>query len=199
MKHYSFFLTLLAFFVACEKSSVNEPPPVTSSIPTHLIRDIVADTGSANRFSYYSLRDSVVVTGTDTATNKWDLAFASTTIRTNSGTSGPGVGGAIVLSSTDFDTLSEAPASGFAYDTSASQLAIRTGSDKGWYHYDFATNIITPVAGRVLVVRTGDGKYAKVQIVSYYQGAPSTPTQTDKSRFYTFRYVYQPDGSRKLR
>jgi len=193
------FMSTLVLTNACNKSSVVEPPPASTSLPIRTARDLPADTGSASKFTYFSLRDSAIVVGVDTTTNKWDLAFASTSIRTNSGTSGAGTGGAVVLSQADFDTLSMATASAYSIDTSATKLAIRTGSDNGWYHYDFATNIITPVAGRVLVIRTGDGKYAKVQIVSYYKGAPAAPTATDKSRYYTFKYVYQPDGSAKLR
>jgi hypothetical protein len=65
--------------------------------------------------------------------------------------------------------------------------------------YDFATNIISPIPSRVLVIRTGDGKYGKVQIVSYYLEAPSSPAPMDKPRFCAFRYVYQPDGSMRVR
>ena len=40
-----------------------------------------------------------------------------------------------------------------------------------------------------------DGKYAKVEILSYYQGAPDSPDAfTDQSRYYTFNYVYQPNS-----
>lgn len=191
----------LVLFAAgsCEKNSVTEPPPAESSLPVHRLNDLPADTASIGAFTYFSLRDSSIVARSDSNTTKWDLAFASTRIRTSSGTSGPGMGGAIVLTSTDFDTLSEAPASGYAYDTTATQTAIRTGSDNGWYHYDFGTNIVTPIPGRVLVIRTADGKYAKIQIISYYKGAPQAPMQTDLSRYYTFKYVYQPNGSRRLR
>ncbi len=201
MKHFLIFLTLFVLLsvIGCQKSVVTEPTPVESSLPIHLAKDIVADTGGVGKYTYFSLRDSSVISGTDTMTTKWDLAFATTKIRTNSGTSGPGQGGAIVLSSADFDTVSQAPYSGYSYDTTATQLAIRTGSDNGWYHYNFATNIVTPIVGRVLLIRTADAKYAKVQIVSYYKGAPLTPTQTDQPRFYTFKYVYQSDGSTRLR
>ena len=191
--------SLVVLSAGCQKGSVTEPPQVASSLPIHTIRDVPADTGSTGRYTYFSFKDSTAVTGVDTATTKWDVAFSRTTIRTNSGSSGVGQGGAIVLSNTDFNTLSQAPSSGYATDTSATQLAITTGSDRGWYHYDFATNIVTPIAGRVLVIRTGDGKYAKVQIVSYYKGSPSNPAPTDQPRYYTFKYVYQPDGSQTLK
>ena len=53
---------------------------------------------------------------------------------------------------------------------------------------------ITPIAGRTIVLTTGEGGYAKVRILSYYRGNPATPS--GDSRYYTFEYVVQPDGSR---
>ncbi|MAK01773.1 MAG: hypothetical protein CMC17_04480, partial [Flavobacteriaceae bacterium] len=42
--------------------------------------------------------------------------------------------------------------------------------------------------------RTRDGKFAKVEILSYYLGAPENPDAfADQSRYYTFNYVYQPN------
>ena len=58
---------------------------------------------------------------------------------------------------------------------------------------------LTPIPGRVLVIRTADGTYAKVRILSYYKGAPETPdAATDEARYYTFEFLHQPDGSRVL-
>ena len=59
--------------------------------------------------------------------------------------------------------------------------------------------IVSPIAGRVIIVKTADGKFAKLEILSYYKNAPATPNaMTDMARYFTFRYVYQPDGSKKL-
>lgn len=52
----------------------------------------------------------------------------------------------------------------------------------------------------VVAVRAADGRYAKVEILSYYRGAPE-PDALDPRQgfgFYTFRYLFQPDGSRRL-
>jgi hypothetical protein len=59
--------------------------------------------------------------------------------------------------------------------------------------------VITPIAGRTIVVRTADGKFAKVEILNYYKNAPASPTMTDASRYYTFRFKFQPDGSKNLK
>jgi hypothetical protein len=55
--------------------------------------------------------------------------------------------------------------------------------------------VVTPIAGRVLAIRTALGNYAKIEIQSYYQNAPTAPTSANPSGYYTFRYVYQPNGT----
>jgi hypothetical protein len=65
-------------------------------------------------------------------------------------------------------------------------------------------NLVTAIPGRVLVIRTGTGKFAKVEILNYYRGGvtpASTASEDDKlrkQRFYTFRFAYQPNGSLKF-
>lgn len=185
----------IAFLAACEKEGITDtgdPAPV-GKITT--ANDI--DASIPSKKAYFRFSDSSVVTGTDTLTNKWDIAFSSTTIYTNSGSSGSGSGGAVVLTSVNFEDVLEAPSNGYEID-SAGAPAIPTGSGNGWYNYDFMNNVISPIPGVVLVIRTGDGKYAKVQILNYYKGAPENPSSSDVPRFYTIKYFYQPDGSRKL-
>lgn len=78
--------------------------------------------------------------------------------------------------------------------------AICTGSNNGWYNYNQPQNLITPIPGRTILVRTADGQgYAKVQIQSYYLGAPAVPVTAGgpgdtQDRTYTFRYVINPAG-----
>jgi hypothetical protein len=80
----------------------------------------------------------------------------------------------------------------------AQMLALTPSSGKGWYNYNQTTNIISPIPGRVVLIKTADGKFAKMEILSYYKDAPAAPDATSPSRYFTFRYLYQPDGSRKL-
>ena len=154
--------------------------------------------GTTGKYTLYSLRDNATVANTDSATNKWDVGFRGTMIIVNGGAIRTGQGGAYVHTGT-FEELTTVPTSAtFAQDQSASNLAIPARSGAGWYNYNQATNVISPIPGRVLVVRTGDGKYAKMEVLSYYQNAPATPDANSVQRYYTFRYVYQPDGSTKL-
>jgi len=196
----SFYFTALAMLsaiVGCSESTVVEPPAVSGSTMT-TVQDIQADTGKTGQFTFFSLRDSSVVSHSDSATSRWDIGFRGTTLIVNGGASGPGQGGALVLYNVDFDAVKEVPAQGYAVDTSATQLAIPTSSGNGWYTYNPETHIITPTTGVVIAVRTADGRYAKLKIVSYYKGAPTTPSATDLSRFYTIAYSLQTDGSTKF-
>lgn len=189
----AFFLAAL-IFSSCSEDTIE--PPVDTTITATTIRDLDADAAKTGSATYFRLRDSSVVTGADTATTNWDVAFRATTVFFNSGSSGPGQSAAQIVSG-DFASLAEAPADGYRQDAPGAP-AIMTGSDNSWYHYDPATFIISPIPGKIIVVKTADGKYAKLQILSYYKGAPATPSATDLPRYYSFRYALQSNGSRSF-
>jgi hypothetical protein len=160
---------------------------------------------SAGTKTYYSLENNKLVQLVDATSTKWDIAFSDTKIFINAGTSGPGLGGAFVLNGL-FDELKTIPKdSTFATDNEkTSSYAIPWGSGKGWYIYDGLTTIISPIVGRVLVIRTAAGKYAKIEILSFYKGgktlsASASPSdKLFKQRYYSFRFVYQPNGSKEF-
>lgn len=194
----------LIVLTGCDTDTVTATQPVQAQTIKNLAADPVAIdaiTGQAasgtNQYTLYSLKDSSIVVNSDSATTKWDIGFRATSVIVNGGTLRSGKGGATIYTGT-FDELTTMPASAtFATDQSSTQLAIPTGSGNGWYNY--ANTIVSPIPGRVLLLRTGDGNYAKVEILSYYKDAPAQPTATSASRYYTFRYVYQPDGSMSLK
>ena len=177
------------------------------------MKDLAADTvtglgldgrpQSAGTTTYYSLVDNKIIASSDAASTKWDIAFSSTKITVNCGTSGPGIGGAFVFKGL-FDDLKTLPVdSTFATDNSnAASFAIPLGSGRAWYTYDGLTTLVSPIAGRVLVIRTATGKFAKIEIISYYKGGVTLPASASvndklfKQRYYTFRYAYQPNGSK---
>ena len=179
---------------------------------------------ATGRYTLYSLRDSSIVLNydnpvrTDSASTRWDIGFRGTSIIVNGGTSGPGQGAAVITTGEAglFDSFTSVPDSlTFRIDGAAASacpgrntpggpvpgvpLAICGGSDNGWYNYNQPQNLITPLPGRTIFVRTADGQgYAKVQIQSYYRGAPAVPVTSgagaDQDRTYTFRYVVNPAG-----
>lgn len=195
-------------FTSCDKDEV--PAPIT--VQTKSVNDLQADTiigissmgqpYGSGKYTLYSLETNAVIANTDSATTKWDIGFRGTTIITNGGNSGPGTGGAFVYTGT-FSDLTIIPAdSTFRLDSAPTSYAVKTGSGNGWYNYNGATQLITPIPGRILVIRTATGKYAKIEIQNYYKGGvtpDATASDNDKltkQRYYTFRYTFQSNGSK---
>lgn len=186
---------------SCKK---DDPAPVTIQAST--VSNLPADPpsggydpmsgqpiGVTKKFTLFSFKTGAIVANADSATNKWDLGFNGTTIIVNNTTSGPGTASVQVVSGI-FDELLTAPETGYKTDDRTvvpTAYAIPKGSGNGWYNYDGATNVISPIAGRIIVVKTSEGKYAKVEILSYYKDAPVSPSSSTADRYYTFRYVYQ--------
>ena len=206
-------------FTACKKEDATTPIDKTNdgtfkvftegNITT--VQNLMADTiiglapsgqpYGANKFTFFSIENNSLVPSADSATTNWDIAFKGTTILTNAGTSGPGNGGGFVQIGT-FDGLSAISVDSVFKTDAAPVYAIRTGSGKGWYNYDGANNLVTPLPGRVLVIKTASGKYAKLEITCYYKkGVTPAATATDQEklssqRYYGFRYTFQANGTK---
>jgi hypothetical protein len=197
-------LVLFAFALSgCDAASDDDefPDPELTRV-TDLPADPIVGVSPEGRpiglglFTFYSLRENEMLTTADSATTAWDVAFRGTDLIVNGGTTGPGNGAVQIVEGT-FDEVLEAPETGWNV-ASAEAPAIPPGSGSGWYNYNPATNIVSPIPGRVVLIRTADGLYAKLSVVSYYRGAPDTPTAESESRYVTFDYVLQPDGSRQF-
>lgn len=207
-------LVLAVLFTACKKDKTITPADpnafgVTVNGKIVSVKNLPADTivglvsgqpVGVGKYAFFNLRNNTWVPNTDSASTNWDLAFSGTTIRINGGTSGTGAGGAFVWVGA-FDNLATVPADSVFKTDNYPSYAITKGSGKGWYSYDGATNLLTPIPGRVLVIKIADGKYAKVEILNYYRGG-ATPSasatdeiKTTEQRYYTFRYTFQSSGS----
>jgi hypothetical protein len=148
-----------------------------------VIKDLDANT---KPYIYFSLTTGKAVPASEAKSKSWDIAFSKTTIAINGGTSGPGNGGAFVLEK-PFDLIPEAAKEGYKTDSDTG-YALPGGSGNSWYKYDMSVHAILPIIGRTILVRTADGKYAKLEIISYYKGAPED-VPTEESSYYTFRYA----------
>lgn len=202
MRMNALVLVSLAFLgTSCDDSDDAQPKvePVTASDVADL------DATSTGKYTFYSFADDAVVASSDSATTKWDIGFRGTTIILNGGASGPGAASGQIVDGI-FDEIIEAPAAGYAQDSDAAKAIPGSG---GWYTYTGTASVpnhaVLPNAGKVIVLKTATGKYVKVEIISYYLGNPSTSTAAfadlttrPASRYYTFRYLYQPDGTTKL-
>jgi len=210
-------LAAAVIFTSCKKDKVEQPATnpaafsVTTSGSVTTVKNLPADTiigiassgqpFGAGKYSFFSLETKQWISNSDSATAKWDLAFSGSTIRVNNLTSGPGSGGAFVYVGT-FDALTSVPVdSVFRVDNHPTAYAIAKGSGKGWYTYDGINNLLTPTPGRVLVIKTASGKYAKVEVLNFYKGGitPSASAtdavKTYDQRYYSFRFTYQPSGA----
>jgi hypothetical protein len=186
---------------ACDSTGANEKeePAETATLVT--VEDLPADPDTTSgpgrpqgygQFAFFNLRDSSIVlhsdaqNRSDSASTKWDIAFQSVDIIVNGGQNGPGDGAAYVA---------EKP---FQEVTEVNTDSLTSDRIEDWYTYNAnGNNIVRPTPGRTLVVRTADGEsYAKIRILSYYEGAPDNPAESDaESRYYTFEYVLQTDGT----
>lgn len=159
----------------------------------------------ANRYTYFSLREGKIIEGADTLTNKWDIAFKQFYIKLNGGTNatGGGVAAAFIVNSTfeSYTQITEADTE-FKQDNGAT-FAINP-SPGAWYTYSPTTFLALPMPGKVFVIRTADGRYAKMEITSFYRNGVTpdvTASLVQKALaqfFYQFRFTFQPNSSRQF-
>jgi len=194
---------IILFFTSCEKSNNNDiiidEDVVTfvelnaSQYDVNILDSLV--TGKFKKFSFSE--------GDTVKHDNWDVAFSGTTIIVNGGDSysvnqPERTGNAAVyitsgvmsdIKIVDTNKLEQDNASGPAI---VDDLGI---SGDGWASYDMSTHIISPIAGRILVFRTHDDKYAKMEIVYYYDSPNPDPSNGDYGGYYSFNYVYQPNNN----
>ena len=198
------FLTLLVLsigFIACSNDDDATPEllPVNSETVSNL--HAPQNGGQGQPVSGAFAKFNFATGETTTSDTEWDIAFRGTTIIVNGGTSlgttdEPARTGnaAVYIANGSMNTVTEVITENLVQDSSSS-YAIATGSGNGWYTYAGPpSHLINPTPGKILVIRTHDGKYAKVEILSYYKDAPENPDAfVDESRYFTFNYVYQPN------
>ena len=194
MKRVLFFAIIAtSVMTSCFKSDTKSTTAVASD--TGVIRTIKVPFSTSGSYTLYRLVDSTIVFNADSASSRWDFGMRRATLIFNSASSGPGNAG-VILQDIPFSSVNKAPFSGYAFDTSSSQKAIK---DYSWYTYNSQTRGFDPIAGKTFVIKTGDGNhFAKIEFLkAEYAGLvgnPPSPTYI----IYTFRYFYQANGSDNL-
>jgi hypothetical protein len=209
-------IAVAVLLAACSKN--NTAPDLhdgTSIVITDLPGDTTATMagggGSSFQNLYFSFttNSKVEITEDTKKTLAWDLAFTGPYnsevyinaggYQYNPGYGGPGKG-AVIIVDKPYDLVTEAPADADFDASDIYKIGWDAGNGKGWFFYSLDNHICVPVKNRTFVLRTGDGKYAKLELINIYKGNP--PVVTDlfwPAPYLTFRYFVQTDGSRNIK
>tara|TARA_B110000196_G_scaffold280161_1_gene260172 strand:+ start:200 stop:823 length:624 start_codon:yes stop_codon:yes gene_type:complete len=186
-------------FTSCDTGTVTPPDPVITETITELDAQATITMGQfgpiySGDYTKFSFAEGGIVDG-----DNWDVAFRSTHIIVNGGmvsdTSQPNRTGnaAVYITVGEMGDIISVDSSLLMQDTETSSAIIDdlgvspNGGPGVWCTY--SNQIITPNAGAILVFRTHDNKYAKIEILNFYDQAMSNIY----GGFYTFNYVYQPN------
>ncbi|KDN56054.1 HmuY family protein [Flavobacterium seoulense] len=189
-------LTLLALVLFTASCSNDDNETVVAE--TETVSNLEAPS-TASGYTKFSFSKNAVVT-----TDDWDIAFRGTTILVNGGVKGSDATepartgqGAVSIVSDIFANVTTVPANETFKQDTATLYAIPTGGGNGWYTYNVVgLHIIAPIAGKVFVVKTHDGKYAKFEVLSYYKDAPAEPNyMTSVAGYYKFNFAYQANSN----
>jgi len=140
---------------------------------------------------YFNFDKGKLVPGTDT----WHMKFKSTEINFDTLNNVQ----AQLIANTSFASQTTAPTSGYA-----NKIDNNTGggNNTGTGVFNYAgvpTHIISPIPGKIIAVKLADGRYVKIEMISYYKYAPvniqdSTYTRVS-SKYYSFRYLISAASS----
>ena len=202
----SLFLLSFLLFTSCEKNSTEEilwwhNADVIELDASNYELSII-DTSATGNFVRFSFSEGGIVTN-----ENWDVAFRGTTLIVNGGEKANvdqpdrtgnaavyiDIGSMSQINSVDTNRLLQDNSSGSAIlkNIMIDDLGV---SGQGWASYSFSTHLFSPRAGRILVFRTHDDKYAKMEIIYFYDSLNPDTGNGDIGGYYTFNYVYQSDG-----
>ncbi len=188
-----FFITLVSLFATSCTSNDVELEPVVAKQALNIHAPVTTDytvnpPTEAGTFTKFSFETGTVVTD-----DAWDIAFRGTTILINGGakvglTDEPtrtGIG-AFYLQTGTFGEVLNAPNDTEFKQDQPGTLALPKST---WYSYNPQNHLISAVAGKVLLIKTHNNHYVKMEILSYYK---DQDTSKD-ARHYAFNYVYNPN------
>lgn len=196
----------LSVLISCDSNSSGPEEP-ESEIEVTTIENLEANK-DGDAYTFFSFHTGQEIAQADSATTNWDIAFRGTSVLVNSGSSGPGEAGAVMLN-VPFSQVEIAPLEGYVIDSEEEPAILGNG---GWYTYTGhqgtpPLHAIIANEDMTLVLKSADGNhYIKLEIISYYLGNPDTSSEEfantetrAESRYYTFRYaIQQIEGLREL-
>jgi len=187
------FLTVMVTILVTSMTRT-EPPsfPPTTMEPREVSERFVVDTVTidardGNAWVFFDFDVGAAVD--ESRIGEWDLAINRFHLVTNGGSGYFGQGGAIRLERS-WDDVTEAPAEGYTTTEGPLDNGALTPALDRWYTYSFFAHTLLP-KDETYIVRTAEGRYGKIAILSYYcpQATPGCLTMV---------YGHQGDGSRRL-
>lgn len=193
------------------------------------VENFAAPTDDANPTApavtvFYSLENKEIVPANYAQTTRWDIAFGGLynsfmsgnngKTGNNYGNGGAGTGGVLILDK-PFNEVTDVPADA-QFKTGKDLIGTDDSGDfgegTGWYLYDFAGTIrgdgsynkqhvaYALPEKRTVIIRTGNGNYAKVKMISCYKDAFTSELwfRETPHMYFTFEYVLVPKGSTKF-
>lgn len=195
------FSTLLMFSCSEDEDPTPAGPlEVTVIENLHAPADVMdRETGEITEespYQYFSFEENRFV---PSESGNWDIGIKGLNIIVNNGVSGDGSTEAAVINGI-FDEYNSIPDDLELKIDTDGEKAIPGGSGNGWYNYNMATHVVSPIPGRILIIKTNGGNYVKMEILSYYRDNPplNEVDLTTPSAYYTFQYVLQPNGSKEF-
>lgn len=206
---FNYILFSLSFFLftSCEKSSNEDvlwwhnADVVELDASNYELN--IADTSATGDFIKFSFSEGDIVTD-----ENWDVAFRGTTLIVNGGEKAhidqpDRTGNAAVYIATGImSEIVSVDTSRLLQDSSSGSAILNNSmiddlgvSGEGWALYSFSTHLFSPRAGRILVFRTYDNKYAKMEMLYFYDSLNPDTENGDIGGYYTFNYVFQSDGT----
>jgi hypothetical protein len=183
-------------FTSCDEE---EPDP----IPEENWEEVVLDTRAYDKWVYFSFEQGNEVTISDFQNSMdWDIGFHRYDVRVNCGTSGPGQGGSQSMGVVDFESVTQAPESGYSLNDSIGVIQesgvweyTNVPGDTvlaTWMNIDFSNPPPKyTISDEIYVILTADGKYVRIWLKDYFDDRST-------SGHVTMRYTYQADGTRSF-
>ncbi|GIV53710.1 MAG: hypothetical protein KatS3mg039_0228 [Candidatus Kapaibacterium sp.] len=208
-------LAALLVWVGCKDNSTNEPTPTTLNVVVKSNLSPSAQDG----WLYYSFDQDTVINPASRDGADWDVKFRYVPYDTsqtgigyfvavytqlgpmffNSGTVNPNGKTQAALLNVPFDSLADAT----PYvqqlrndDTSRSERIVPVLGGGNLFGYTGPPrHAVTINPDMTFLVRTKSNRYVKFQLLSIYKDAPSAPSYSSETNYYTIRYV-KGDGTR---
>jgi hypothetical protein len=151
---------------------------------------IVIDATNEEQWTYFDFSRGEQVKIHDPSSLEWDLAFRRGKIITNGGATNKfGQAGLIDLGEVSFDAVENVPLKDFIAD-----ISTRTQTENPllvqWYKYNYISHKLT-ARKNIYAMRTSDGKFAKIQFLSFY-------CADKQPGCIQMKYAYQDEGTKSF-